>query len=350
MNKIKLIFIINTITNYQIDFFNFIKNFFSIKVLFYSREYKNYKFFYKKKSFFSYIEDYSNKKFFLKNIINNFKPHFVILGGYKLKYNDFIIKLSKQDQIKYFYWLERLDESKKIKLKIIDFFFKSKFRNADGIFAVGNQAARFYKNYNKNILNLPYSISISKSYKRSYFKNNKINFLFVGQLIRRKGADLILKVINNLDKNIQHKINFTIIGNGALKNKFKKLSFLKENVKYISFRNKRELSKFYLQNDVLLFPSRFDGWGVVPMEAMSNGMFLVISKYSGVKEILKYKNNFVVKDEKTLKKAIIKCVSNRRAIKNQGSDNRSLIVNSICNARNAFLVLKKYLTKYDIRN
>jgi len=79
-------------------------------------------------------------------------------------------------------------------------------------------------------------------------------------------------------------------------------------------------------------------------------MFLVISKYSGVKEILKYKNNFVVKDEKTLKKAIIKCVSNRRAIKNQGSDNRSLIVNSICNARNAFLVLKKYLTKYDIRN
>jgi glycosyltransferase involved in cell wall biosynthesis len=350
VNKIKLIFIINTVTNYQIDFFNFVKKFFSIKVLFYSREHKNYKFIYKKESFFSYIEDYPKKKFYFNKIITNFKPHFVVLGGYKLKYNNFIIKLLKKNKIKFFYWLERLDERNKIKLKVIDFFFRSKLRNADGIFAVGNQATRFYRKYNKNILNLPYSINIRKSYNRNYFINDKINFLFIGQLIKRKGADLILKIINNLDKNIHDKITFTIIGNGPLNNKFKKLSFLKANLKYISFRNKRELWKFYLKNDVLLFPSRFDGWGVVPMEAMSNGMFLVISKYSGVKEILKYENNFIVKDENTLINAIIKCVNNRSIIKKQGSINRSLIMNSICNAQNASHLLKTYLTKYDNRN
>ena len=306
----------------------------------------------KKKNFIYFIEDYKNKKFFLENFINNFKANFLILGGYKLEYNFFIIKCLKKLRIKYFFWLERQNKKKKIKLKIIHFFIKRTLLRADGILSVGEEAKKFYKKYNKNILNIPYSIQVNKFNKRSYFKKDKINFLFVGQLIKRKGFDLLLNVIKNLNSEIHNKICFTIVGNGPLKKEIKLLVNKKNNIKYYSFQNFNKLNKFYLRNDVLLFPSRFDGWGVVPMEAMSNAMLVISSKNCGVNEIIKKNNGNLIVDSNSedLSSAIIKCIKNRNYIKKIGAINRNLIINSIYNAKNSSKSLAKYLDKYDNRN
>ena len=351
-NKIRVVFIINTITHYQLSFFNILRKFVNIKVLFYSKNHKNYNFTYKKKKFIHLIEDHKKKIFFMKTFIINFKPSFLILGGYKLKYSHIIIKLLKDIKIKYFYWLERQDRNRKLKLKIMHFFLKDILLKADGILSVGKEASRFYKKYNREVLNLPYSIEINKLNNRKYFNNNKVNFLFVGQLIKRKGLDLVLNVINNLNPEIQNKIFFTIIGNGELSKEIKILENTRSNVKYYSFQNVNKLNKFYLRNDVLLFPSRFDGWGVVPMEAMSNAMLVISGKNCGVNEIIKKNNHNLIVDSNTedLSSAIIKCIKNRNYIKKIGAVNRNLIINSIYNAKNSSKSLAKYLDKYDNRN
>ena len=193
-------------------------------------------------------------------------------------------------------------------------FIRNILFGADGILSVGKEAGRFYKQYNKNTFNLPYSIEINKLNKKKYFNNNKINFLFVGQLIKRKGLDLVLNVINNLNPEIQNKIFFTIIGNGELSKEIKILENTRNNVKYYSFQNINNLKKFYLCNDVLLFPSRFDGWGVVPMEAMSSAMLIISSKNCGANEIIKKnKGNIVIgSNTKDLTGAIIKCVKKKK--------------------------------------
>jgi glycosyltransferase involved in cell wall biosynthesis len=350
-NKIKVVFVINTITHYQLQFFNFLRRFLDIRVLFYSKNHKNYKFFYQKKNFIYFIEDYKNKNFFIKKIIKDFKPKFLILGGYKLKYNSIIIEFLKNLRIKYLYWLERFDKDKKIKLKIIQLFIRNILFKADGILSVGKEAERFYKQYN-NTFNLPYSIEINKLNKKKYFNNNKINFLFVGQLIKRKGLDLILNVINNLNPEIQSKIFFTIIGNGELCKEIKILENTRDNVVYYSFQSINKLNKFYLCNDVLLFPSRFDGWGVVPMEAMSNAMLVISSKNCGVNELIKKNKGNIIIDSniKDLSRAITKCVKNKNYIKKFGTVNRRLIINSICNVKNSSKLLSKYLGEYDHRS
>ncbi len=351
-NKIKVVFVINTITHYQLQFFNFLKRFLDIRVLFHSKNHKNYEFSYQRKNFIYFIEDYKNKNHFIKKIIKDFKPKFLILGGYKLKYNSIIIKFLKNLRIKYFYWLERFDKDKKIKLKIIQLFIRNILFKADGILSVGKEAERFYKQYNKSTFNLPYSIEINKLNKKKYFNNNKINFLFVGQLIKRKGLDLVLNVINNLNPEMQNKVFFTIIGNGELSKEIKILENTKDYVKYYSFQTINKLNKFYLCNDVLLFPSRFDGWGVVPMEAMSNAMLVISSKNCGVNEIIKKnKGNMIIdSNTKDLTSAIIKCIKNKSYIEKFGTVNRELIINSIYNVKNSSKLLSKYLDEYDHRS
>lgn len=351
-NKIKVVFVINTITHYQLQFFNFLKRFLDIRVLFHSKNHKNYEFSYQRKNFIYFIEDYKNKNHLIKKIVKDFKPKFLILGGYKLKYNSIIIKFLKNLRIKYLYWLERFDKDKKIKLKIIQLFIRNILFKADGILSVGKEAESFYKQYNKNTFNLPYSIEINKLNKKKYFNNNKINFLFVGQLIKRKGLDLLLNAISNLNPQMQNKIFFTIIGNGELSKEIKFLENTRDNVKYYSFQSINKLNKFYFCNDVLLFPSRFDGWGVVPMEAMSNGMLVISSKNCGVNELIKKNKGNIIIDSNTedLTGAIIKCIKNKSYIKEFGSVNKNLIINSIYNVKNSSKLFSEYLNKYDNRD
>jgi glycosyltransferase involved in cell wall biosynthesis len=172
--------------------------------------------------------------------------------------------------------------------------------------------------------------------KKKYFKNNKINFLFVGQLIQRKGIKEILSAVNKLSHAEKEKILIHIVGDGNLKNTITKYKQKKAAIKYYGFVFGKKLSKIYQSSDVLLFPSKFDGWGVVPMEAMANCMSVVVSKNAGVSEMLNNKNNgFLIQpNSSALLKVIKKCIKNKKIIKRHGKNNRNLILKSICNADN----------------
>lgn len=345
MKKIKLLFFIYTITDYQLIFFKFLKklNFLDVEILFYDEVYKNYNFTYVKKKYFNFLKNYSEPEKQIKKKIITFYPDFVILGGYKFPNNAFIIKILKEQNIKYFYWLERLDKKRIIKNNILHFFIKKRLKNANGIISIGKEAKEFYKKYNRKVYNLPYSIKANKKYKKNFFKNKKINFLFVGQLIKRKGADLLFNVLEKFDHSLDDKINFTIVGNGQYEKHYKSLSEKRKNIKFFNFQNFNKLKEIYLKNDVLIFPSRFDGWGVVPMEAMSYSLFLIISRNCGVIEILNNsKGNYIIEcNEKDIKAAIIRCLLNKQNIKSQAMLNKRLISNSICNNKNLVKTIKK---------
>lgn len=125
----------------------------------------------------------------------------------------------------------------------------------------------------------------------------------------------------------------------------KQFSKINTYTKYHGFLFGKNLSKIYKKSDVLLFPSKFDGWGVVPLEAMSNSLSIIISKTSGISEILKNINNgFLIEPNETaLYKALKKCLNNKSMIKKQGIINRRLILNSVFNTKNATKFLLKKL-------
>ena len=337
MRTKKILIIINTITPYQLDFFDELNRRVKLNVIFHSKNYKNYNFNYKEKNYQFFLEQKKNPVKFIKILINNFQPDLILIGGYRLKYNSKIIPFLKKRNIKFFYWLENLNSKNYLKYKLVKYLIGKKIKSSNGVLAVGNNAKKIYSEYTKNVINFPYSIKVPKIKKKNFFHKKKINFLFVGQLIDRKGLGYIFSAFNKLSKKEKEKLSLNIVGEGNLIGKLKQFSKINTYTKYHGFLFGKNLSKIYKKSDVLLFPSKFDGWGVVPLEAMLNSLSLIISKTSGISEILKNKNNgFLIEPNETaLYKALKKCLNNKSMIKKQGISNRRLVLNSVCNAKNA---------------
>ena len=97
--------------------------------------------------------------------------------------------------------------------------------------------------------------------------------LFVGRQEYQKGFDLFEKIAE-----LKPDIDFISIT-------FPKTISKVKNIKSVSVKDKEELSLYYAAADLVIFPSRFEGFGFVPVEALACNT-PVISTITGViKEI-----------------------------------------------------------------
>ena len=77
-------------------------------------------------------------------------------------------------------------------------------------------------------------------------------------MIERKGVKEILDTLKKLNT---QDCKFTFVGEGPLSKDVIRLSRQNKNIKYFKFKNELELNKIYMQNNILILPSRYDGWG-----------------------------------------------------------------------------------------
>lgn len=115
--------------------------------------------------------------------------------------------------------------------------------------------------------------SMSKSEKRKIreklgIQEEKI-ILSVGQFIHRKGYDILLEALSNLD----HEIGTYIVGGEPTEEYIKlKEAYGLEHVHFVSFMAKDKLAEYYKAADLFVLPTREDIWGLVINEAMSFGL------------------------------------------------------------------------------
>lgn len=111
------------------------------------------------------------------------------------------------------------------------------------------------------------------------FKNKKVKLLFVGQIIRRKNIELVLKTVRKLNKS-GWNIRFDVVGRINDFQLFKKLN----NNKYFNYlgeKKKKELMECYRNHDIFIMPSKTETFGLVYAEAMSQGLPVIYSKNQG---------------------------------------------------------------------
>ena len=139
-----------------------------------------------------------------------------------------------------------------------------------------------------------------KIYRFGYFRNIKlntyknqipqrINLIFIGQLIELKGIVTLLEAIKIVSKNNQ-LFHLTIVGTGKLAPFL--TSFVEKNKldKLVTFQGVVDSDKVtdYLEKaDLLIFPSISDGWGMVVNEALQSNVPVLISDQCGAKELIK---------------------------------------------------------------
>ncbi len=116
---------------------------------------------------------------------------------------------------------------------------------------------------------------------------NKI-VLFVGRITLQKGPDYFVSMA---EKVLAHepKTFFVISGSGDMKGKMiKKVAEKGLSSKFIfcGFLRNKELDQVYKAADMFVMPSVSEPFGLVPLEAMISEVPVLVSKESGVSEIL----------------------------------------------------------------
>ncbi len=166
--------------------------------------------------------------------------------------------------------------------------FKLKDR-IDFILAMGRKGVDWYSKcgyYNQKIFLFGYVVDVLNE-KQNKTVNNTFQLLYVGSLIKLKGVDLLLKALAEIDCK---EWTLTIVGSGCEKDSLTNLSQDLGIIDKIVFVGSKTntITKEYINNaDLLVLPSRDDGWGAVVSEALMNGTPVVCSNNSGASSLIK---------------------------------------------------------------
>lgn len=113
--------------------------------------------------------------------------------------------------------------------------------------------------------------------------------LFVGRLTLQKGPDYFLEMARKV---LSHrpKTLFVVSGSGDMgKQMIDRAAYLGvgDKVLFTGFLRNQELAHLYAKADLLVMPSVSEPFGIVPLEALLNGTPVLVSKQSGVSEVVK---------------------------------------------------------------
>ena len=155
------------------------------------------------------------------------------------------------------------------------------------VWGVGDRAVEEYKiefGLNKIYKNLPYYSDLRPFFKIA--ENRKEMpmpcFLFSGSLSYRKGADLFLSAIKLL---ANEGLIFSVVtmGIGRYYKDFKLIEHEYDNVKIdnLGFIQLNNVPEVYQNSNILVFPSRHDGWGMTLPEGMASSMAVITTTYAG---------------------------------------------------------------------
>jgi len=154
--------------------------------------------------------------------------------------------------------------------------------------------------------------------QRTYqpLKNRKLKMLYIGRLTQQKGIGDIFDAI----KNLEDKVELTVVGKIT-----KRIQILEDNLAqhtYYPSLSNTEILGLMQQQDVFVFPSQFEGFGLVITEAMSRGTPVITTdRTCGLDIIRDGENGWLVPASNTdaLRKKIIYLLDNPEVLAKVGS-------------------------------
>ncbi len=125
--------------------------------------------------------------------------------------------------------------------------------------------------------------------KRSVLKPSVPMVLFVGRLTYQKGPYFFIEVANRILAKLPNT-QFVLAGTGDLyRSMIERTASLKigTNVHFTGFLGRDEVQQLYDLASVYVMPSISEPFGLTALEAAAHGIPVIVSKQSGVKEVLK---------------------------------------------------------------
>lgn len=156
----------------------------------------------------------------------------------------------------------------------------------------------------------PYNIKYDYDIKKDLgIPDENFVFLFIGRLIHQKGVDILLESFSKLKK-----CSLVLVGDGILKQSLTEKALqlgIQDRVHFLG--NRQDVPKILSSVDCFVLPSRYEGLGIVVIEAMSAGKPIILSNFTATKDLVTNGKNAIVvgiEDVDALYEAMLSVLNN----------------------------------------
>lgn len=127
-------------------------------------------------------------------------------------------------------------------------------------------------------------------FRRKYAMDNEKIILFMGRLVYEKGIQHLISAMPKIIENY-HDSKLVIAGKGGMLDELKAQVHnmgLDHKVCFAGYLDAKQVCKMYKVADVSVFPSTYEPFGIVALEAMLAGVPAVVSDVGGLNEIVEH--------------------------------------------------------------
>lgn len=146
-----------------------------------------------------------------------------------------------------------------------------------------------------NGVNLTNYSGIERDYdfRRRFALDNEKMILFMGRLVYEKGVQYLIGAMPKILEHY-HDAKLVIAGKGGMIDELKaevNALGLGDKVCFAGYMNGKDVAKMYKAADISVFPSTYEPFGIVALEAMLAEVPIVVSDIGGLNEIVDHREN-----------------------------------------------------------
>ena len=127
-------------------------------------------------------------------------------------------------------------------------------------------------------------------FRRRFAMDNEKIILFMGRLVYEKGIQHLISAMPKILDHY-HDVKLVIAGKGGMLDELKAQVNnlgISQKVYFAGYLNSKDVQKMYRCADISVFPSTYEPFGIVALEAMLAGVPVVVSDIGGLNEIVEH--------------------------------------------------------------
>ena len=142
-------------------------------------------------------------------------------------------------------------------------------------------------------LNIFAGVERDYEFRRKYAMDNEKIILFIGRLVYEKGIQNLIAAMPKI-LNGYNDAKLVIAGKGGMIDELRQQVHalgIDNKVYFAGYMNGKDVQKMYKAADISVFPSTYEPFGIVALEAMLSENPIVVSDVGGLNEIVQHREN-----------------------------------------------------------
>ena len=142
-------------------------------------------------------------------------------------------------------------------------------------------------------LNLYSGVERDYEFRRRYAADNEKIILYMGRLVYEKGVQHLIAAMPKI-LNGYNDAKLVIAGKGGMIDELREQVHalgIDNKVYFAGYMNGKDVQKLYKAADIAVFPSTYEPFGIVALEAMLSENPIVVSDIGGLNEIVQHREN-----------------------------------------------------------